>query len=105
MNIHEYQAKKILSQYGINIPKGGVAYTPSEARNVAAKVSFRGPWMLKSQIQSGARNRGHFLEKKAGKGGGIRALLYYPRLKRRRQLPPRLRPSGYIQPQVQRGLG
>ncbi len=74
MNIHEYQAKKILSQYGINIPKGGVAYTPSEARNVAAKVSFRGPWMLKSQIQSGARNRGHFLEKKAGKGGGIRLI-------------------------------
>ncbi len=72
MNIHEYQAKKILSRYGINIPKGGVAYTPNEARNVAAAVSGRGPWMLKAQIQSGARNRGYFLEKTAGNKGGIR---------------------------------
>ena len=30
MNIHEYQAKKILSGYGIKTPKGGIAYTPSE---------------------------------------------------------------------------
>ena len=74
MNIHEYQAKKILSQYGINIPKGGIAYTPTEAKNVAGRVSFRGPWMLKSQIQSGARSHGHFLEKQAGKGSGIRLL-------------------------------
>lgn len=72
MNIHEYQAKKILSQYGINVPKGEIAYTPNEAKRVAQKVSFRGPWMLKSQIQSGARNRGHFLEENTGKGGGIR---------------------------------
>ena len=67
MNIHEYQAKKIISQYGINIPKGCIAYTPLEAKKAAAEISFRGPWMLKSQIQSGARNQGYFLEKKAGK--------------------------------------
>lgn len=72
MNIHEYQAKKIISQYGINIPKGCIAYTPLEAQKAAAEISFRGPWMLKSQIQSGARNQGYFLEKKAGKKGGIR---------------------------------
>lgn len=72
MNIHEYQAKKILSQYGIEIPRGGIAYTPGEAKRVAAEVSKRGPWMLKSQIQSGARKRGYFLEKDAGRGGGIR---------------------------------
>lgn len=72
MNIHEYQAKKILSQYGIEIPRGGIAYTPGEAKRVAAEVSKRGPWMLKSQIQSGARKRGYFLEKEAGRGGGIR---------------------------------
>ena len=72
MNIHEYQAKKIISQYGINIPKGCIAYTPLEAKKAAAEVSFRGPWMLKSQIQSGARNQGYYLEKKAGKKGGIR---------------------------------
>lgn len=72
MNIHEYQAKKILCQYGINIPKGGIAYTPEETKRVAAKVSSRGPWVLKAQIQSGARNKGYFLEKSAGKQGGIR---------------------------------
>jgi len=72
MNIHEYQAKKILNRYGINIPKGGIAYTPGEAKRVAAQSSFRGPWILKAQIQSGARNKGYFLEKKAGNRGGIR---------------------------------
>lgn len=72
MNIHEYQAKKILSQYGICMPKGMIAYTPIEAKKAASAVSFRGPWMLKAQIQSGARNKGYFLEKKAGKRGGIR---------------------------------
>lgn len=82
MNIHEYQAKNIISQYGVNIPKGGVAYTPAEAKKVASRVSFRGPWMLKSQIQSGARNKGYFLEKKAGKKGGIRLV------KSRREIMP-----------------
>lgn len=74
MNIHEYQAKKILSQYGIIIPKGGIAYTPNEAKRVAAQVSYKGPWMLKAQIQSGARKSGYFLEKRAGRQGGIRLI-------------------------------
>lgn len=43
MNIHEYQAKRILSRYGINIPKGGIAYTPNEAKRVAFRSSLRGP--------------------------------------------------------------
>lgn len=74
MNIHEYQAKKILNRYGINIPKGGIAYTPVEARRAAARVSSKGPWVLKAQIQSGARKKGYFLEKKTGNGGGIRTI-------------------------------
>lgn len=74
MNIHEYQAKKILNKYGITIPKGGVAYTPNEAKRVASAVSFRGPWVLKAQIQSGARKSGYFLEAKAGRKGGIRVI-------------------------------
>lgn len=77
MNIHEYQAKKILSQYGVKIPEGQIAYTPKEAKRVALSVSKKGPWMLKSQIQSGARNRGVFLEKKAGKAGGVRLIEDY----------------------------
>ncbi len=72
MNIHEYQAKKLLNQNGIKIPKGKIAYTANEARHAAKSVSAKGPWMLKAQIQSGARNSGHFLEPRAGQGGGIR---------------------------------
>ena len=34
MNIHEYQAKMILSKYGVPVPRGGVAYTPAEAEQV-----------------------------------------------------------------------
>lgn len=72
MNIHEYQAKKVLAQYGMLVPQGGIAYTPSEAKRVAQKLSSRGPWMLKAQIQSGARATGHFIDHDAGGKGGIR---------------------------------
>ena len=72
MNIHEYQAKRILAQYGIIVPKGGIAYTPSEAKRIAQSLSSRGPWMLKAQIQSGARATGHFIDHEAGSKGGIR---------------------------------
>ena len=72
MNIHEYQAKKILAQYGILVPKGSIAYTPSEAKRVAQNLSSRGPWVLKAQIQSGARASGHFIDHDAGGKGGIR---------------------------------
>ena len=72
MNIHEYQAKQILSEYGVKIPKGMIAYTPNEAKAAADKLSRTGPWMLKAQIQSGARDKGYFIEKDRGQGGGIR---------------------------------
>ena len=58
----------------IKIPKGMVAYTPNEAKVVAEKISSRGPWVLKAQIQSGARKHGYFLEKEAGRDGGIRTI-------------------------------
>ena len=34
MNIHEYQAKEILSKFGVSIPKGGLAYSPENAKIV-----------------------------------------------------------------------
>ena len=74
MNIHEDQAKKFLAQYGINVPKGAIAYTPAEAKRVAQKISSRGPWMLKAQIQAGARASGHFIGHEAGNKGGIRQI-------------------------------
>lgn len=74
MNIHEYQAKQLLSQNGIKIPRGKIAYTVAEAKRAAKAVSAKGPWMLKAQIQSGARKSGRFLEAKAGTEGGIRLI-------------------------------
>lgn len=74
MNIHEYQAKKILQSHGIDIPAGQIAYTPAEAKRAALKLSVRGPWVLKAQIQSGARESGHFTSHEAGHKGGIRTV-------------------------------
>ncbi len=62
MNIHEYQAKKLLKDFKTNIPGGAIAYTPLEAQKVALKISSKGPWVLKAQIQSGARAKGCFAE-------------------------------------------
>ena len=60
MKIHEYQAKQILSKYGVQIPKGEVTDEPSKAREIADKV---GPKVvLKAQVHAGGR----------GKGGGIK---------------------------------
>ncbi len=71
MNIHEYQAKKLLAKYGVAVLKGGVAYTPAEAEQVAKELG--GPiWVVKSQIHAGGRGKGKFKEAGAGDKGGVR---------------------------------
>jgi succinyl-CoA synthetase beta subunit len=60
MKIHEYQAKRILSRYGVPVPRGDVAATPAEARAVAESIGSRA--VVKAQIHAGGR----------GKGGGIK---------------------------------
>ena len=60
MNIHEYQAKAVLSKYGVAVPKGKVAVTPTEAEGIAAE--FGTPVVVKAQIHAGGR----------GKGGGVK---------------------------------
>lgn len=55
MKIHEYQAKELLAQYGIPIPRGRVARTPAEAREIAAEI--RGRVVLKAQVHAGGRGR------------------------------------------------
>ncbi|GAH90154.1 unnamed protein product [marine sediment metagenome] len=42
MKIHEYQAKALLSQYGIPVPRGGVAYIPAEAKEIATELGDKG---------------------------------------------------------------
>jgi succinyl-CoA synthetase beta subunit len=60
MKIHEFQAKQILSRYGVAIPRGEVAETAAKAAEIAQKLG--GPVVLKAQIHAGGR----------GKGGGIK---------------------------------
>jgi len=68
MNIHEYQAKSLLTKFGVSVPKGGVAYTPQEAETVAK--SLAGPvYVVKSQIHAGGRGAGKFKGDEKGKGG------------------------------------
>jgi succinyl-CoA synthetase beta subunit len=61
MNLHEYQAKKILASYGIPVPEGRVAGSADEA--VAAAQALGGAvWVVKAQVHAGGR----------GKAGGVK---------------------------------
>lgn len=61
MDIHEYQAKELLSDFGIAIPKGGLAYSPEQAAYRAQEIGGD-TWVVKAQVHSGGR----------GKVGGVR---------------------------------
>lgn len=61
MNIHEYQAKEILKQYGVRVQEGIVANTPAEAVEAAKKLKelYNSDWVvIKSQIHAGGRGKG-----------------------------------------------
>jgi succinyl-CoA synthetase beta subunit len=61
MNIHEHQAKAVLAEYGVPVPRGYPAFSVEEA--VAAAEKLGGPvWVVKAQIHAGGR----------GKGGGVK---------------------------------
>ena len=63
MNIHEYQAKAVLKEFGVPVPRGVPAFTVDEA--VKAAGDLGGPvWVVKSQIHAGGR----------GKGGGVKVV-------------------------------
>ena len=71
MNIHEYQAKAVLRDYGVPLGKGAPAFTPDEA--VTAAEAIGGSiWVVKSQIHAGGRGKGKFKEPAAGDKGGVR---------------------------------
>ena len=61
MDIHEYQAKELLKRFGVNVPRGGIAYSPEQAVYRAQELSGE-KCVVKAQIHSGAR----------GKAGGVR---------------------------------
>jgi succinyl-CoA synthetase beta subunit len=60
MKVHEYQAKALLREFGVSVPKGDVTDTPEGARAIAQRLG--GKTVVKAQIHAGGR----------GKGGGIK---------------------------------
>jgi succinyl-CoA synthetase beta subunit len=63
MNIHEYQAKGVLREFGVPVPRGIAAFTVDEAAKAAAEIG--GPvWVVKAQIHAGGR----------GKAGGVKVV-------------------------------
>src|SRR6202167_5882922 len=63
MNIHEYQAKAVLREYGVPVPRGNPAFSVEEA--VKAANELGGPvWVVKAQIHAGGR----------GKAGGVKVV-------------------------------
>jgi succinyl-CoA synthetase beta subunit len=63
MNIHEYQAKAVLKEYGVPVPRGLPAFSVEDAVRAASELG--GPvWVVKAQIHAGGR----------GKGGGVKVV-------------------------------
>ncbi len=74
MNIHEYQGKQILKQFGVSVPSGAVASTPDSAEQAARKIKTEtgaDTWAVKAQIHAGGR----------GKGGGVKIAKSLPEVK------------------------
>jgi succinyl-CoA synthetase beta subunit len=61
MNLHEYQAKLLLGEYGVPVPKGSPANSSQQARDIAENLHGQA-WMVKAQVHAGGR----------GKAGGVK---------------------------------
>jgi succinyl-CoA synthetase beta subunit len=71
MNIHEYQAKAILREFGVPVPRGIAAFTAADAEKAASGLG--GPvWVVKAQIHAGGR----------GKAGGVKVVKSVAEVKR-----------------------
>src|ERR687898_589184 len=71
MNIHEYQGKAVLKEFGLPVSNGRAIFSADEAE--AAAKELGGPlWVVKSQIHAGGRGKGKFKEADAGDKGGVR---------------------------------
>jgi succinyl-CoA synthetase beta subunit len=71
LNIHEYQAKELLSQYGVAVPMGKVASNEDEAEQIAKDLNVK-KFVVKAQIHAGGR----------GKGGGVKVANMLEEVKR-----------------------
>ena len=66
MDVHEYQAKELLANFGVTIPRGAVAFSPDQAVYAATELGGW-HWAVKAQIHAGGR----------GKAGGIKLCRTY----------------------------
>jgi succinyl-CoA synthetase beta subunit len=71
MNLHEFQAKQLLAQYGVSVPSGEVCHTADQAKAIAEKLFASGEKVVvvKCQIHAGGRGKGTF---KSGFQGGVK---------------------------------
>jgi succinyl-CoA synthetase beta subunit len=73
MNIHEHQAKAVLKEFGVPVPRGQAAFTPAEAEEAAKALG--GPvFVVKSQIHAGGRGKGRFEGLGPDAKGGVRVV-------------------------------
>jgi succinyl-CoA synthetase beta subunit len=71
MNVHEYQAKAVLREFGVPLSRGIAVLAAADAEKAARELG--GPlWVVKSQIHAGGRGKGRFKEAAAGDKGGVR---------------------------------
>jgi len=71
VNIHEYQAKALLREYGAPVSEGRAVLKAEDAKTAAGELD--GPlWVIKAQIHAGGRGKGTFKEPEAGEAGGVR---------------------------------
>jgi malate-CoA ligase subunit beta len=61
VDIHEYQAKEILTRFGVPVPRGGLAYSPEQASYRCTEIGGSA-WVVKAQVHAGGR----------GEAGGVR---------------------------------
>jgi len=73
MNIHEHQAKAVLAEFGVPVPKGFAAFTPDEAETAAEKLGTP-VFVVKSQIHAGGRGKGRFEGLGPDAKGGVRVV-------------------------------
>jgi succinyl-CoA synthetase beta subunit len=73
MNIHEYQAKAVLREFGVPVANGVAIFSADEAEKAAASLNSA-VMVVKAQIHAGGRGKGKFKEASAGDKGGVRVV-------------------------------
>src|ERR1700748_205240 len=74
MNIHEHQAKAVLREFGVPVPKGFPAFSAKDAVKAAKELKGSKVFVVKSQIHAGGRGKGKFEGLKPDAKGGVRVV-------------------------------